>query len=68
MYLEETGYEDGAEIDVFESMRWNSGGIKEDTVEHNIHYYQYGEWKHYGAKAVRVKGDPYEEYSYKKGQ
>ena len=62
MYLEDTGYEDGVEVDIFESMQWNSGTRKENTVEHNIHYYQNGEWKRSGATAVRVKGNPYEEY------
>ena len=62
MYLDETGYKDGVEIDVFESMRWNCGTLMENTVEHNIHYYQNGEWEKSGATAVRVKGNPYEEY------
>ena len=56
------GGTDGAEIDVYESMYWDSS--KPNTVSSNIHYDGYKEdHKALGSQKYLIKGDPYSEFN-----
>ncbi|MBQ6163736.1 MAG: glycoside hydrolase family 16 protein [Clostridia bacterium] len=56
------GGKDGAEIDVFESLYYDTN--KKNTVSSNIHYDGYeSAHKALGSKKYLVKGDPYSEFN-----